>query len=367
MDVAKYIGLFLLKNEQCYVNGLGTLQLLRKPATYDGEHLQPATYEIALAQGGNVDETLANFIANNEQVSITKASNALKDFSNNARNELQAGNEVSLPHLGKFTMTDGRILFVTAPQLKYKATPIASQKGISLKHNERPAPAAPQQKFVLPTAPVTNVPMGNEGVINNPGIPAMPQVKRYMQQPVNQPQGEKLNWARIIFVLLLLVVLAGATYYGYMRYLAPKKPAQQSAPLSMPETAEEIAEPDTAMADSTDMVADSNGTINQPAGAATPAALPGTPTTPAQQPTVNAAATPAKKMRNVRVALYTTSSKEAADKIRNSIKLKSNRLEVLQEDASSFIIVTHVKTSLNDIATADSVGAVYGAEGAFIY
>ena len=65
MDVAKYIGLFLLKNGQCYVHGLGTMQLVRKPASYDGQALQPSSYEILMAPCGNVDEALSNFIANN--------------------------------------------------------------------------------------------------------------------------------------------------------------------------------------------------------------------------------------------------------------------------------------------------------------
>ncbi len=113
MDVAKYIGFFLLKNEQCYINGLGTLQLLRKAATYDGQHLQAATHEIVMVPGGNVDESLANYIATNEQVSITKASNALKEYSAETKSMLQAGNVVSLQHLGKFTADDGRIGFIT--------------------------------------------------------------------------------------------------------------------------------------------------------------------------------------------------------------------------------------------------------------
>ena len=151
MDVAKYIGLFLLKNEQCYIHGLGTLQFSRKHATYDGQNLQPPSHEIIMVAGGNVDESLANYIATNEQISITKASNALRDFSAETKINLDAGNMVSLAHLGKFTSTDGRIGFITDPHLQYKASPIAAQKGVSMRQNERPP--IPHQPYAASLRP----------------------------------------------------------------------------------------------------------------------------------------------------------------------------------------------------------------------
>src|SRR5690606_4551128 len=111
-NVARYIGLFLLKNEQCYVHGLGTLQLLRKASSYDGQSLQPYWYEVTISAGGNVDESLANFIANNEQISISKASNSLSEFSTDTQTRLKAGEDVELPQLGKFTWEDGRVAFI---------------------------------------------------------------------------------------------------------------------------------------------------------------------------------------------------------------------------------------------------------------
>lgn len=359
MDVAKYIGLFLLKNEQCYVNGLGTLQLLRKAATYDGHALQPASYEITLAQGGNVDESLANYIANNEQVSITKAANALKDFSTETRNQLQAGIDVTLPHLGKFTMQDNRIGFVTAPQLQFKNTPIAVQKGISLQHNERPP--VPHQKFVLPTAPITN-PIDNAELINSP-IPPMPQVRQYMQQ---QPeQGEKLNWARIIFVLLLLVVMAGGTYYGYQRYMAPKKKTQEQAPLTAPETVEEEIPVDSAITDSTELN-DSGMMDIETEAVPIGTNIPQAPATQ-QKPADNKVATTPQKQRNVRIQLFTTDTRESAYKKKNSLIRLGNRLEVEEEDQNTFNILVTVRTgNSNDEQVADSIAKLYNAEGVLV-
>src|SRR6185437_14180538 len=102
MDVAKYIGLFLLKNHFCYIHGLGNLELHKKSASYDGTALQAPSYEVVVTPAGSIDDNLANFIATNEQTSISKASNALRDFSIQARADLQAGKEVLIPHIGKF-------------------------------------------------------------------------------------------------------------------------------------------------------------------------------------------------------------------------------------------------------------------------
>ena len=76
MDVAKYIGLFLLKNNFVYIHGLGNLELRKRPASFNGEALQGSTYEVVMTPMGSIDDNLANFIATNEQISISKASNA---------------------------------------------------------------------------------------------------------------------------------------------------------------------------------------------------------------------------------------------------------------------------------------------------
>ena len=68
MDIAKYIGQYLLKNSFCYIHGLGNLEISKKPAFYDGKSLQAPTYEIVLSSGGSIDDNFANFIATNEQI-----------------------------------------------------------------------------------------------------------------------------------------------------------------------------------------------------------------------------------------------------------------------------------------------------------
>lgn len=119
MEIAKYIGLYLLKNNFCYIHGLGNLELKKKPATHDGQAIQGPQYEVSLTPTGSIDDSLANFIATHEQTSISKAANCLRDFSIETRAALQEGKEVAIPSLGKFTEQNGLIRFITDPHLQY--------------------------------------------------------------------------------------------------------------------------------------------------------------------------------------------------------------------------------------------------------
>ena len=363
MDVAKYIGLFLLKNEQCYIHGLGTLQFSRKHATYDGQNLQPPSHEIIMVAGGNVDESLANYIATNEQISITKASNALRDFSAETKINLDAGNMVSLPHLGKFTSTDGRIGFITDPHLQYKASPIAAQKGVSMRQNERPP--IPHQPYI-PTTPV-----GSPLASAQPGMPpAAPHMQEYMHE---QEQPERLNWARIIFVLLLLIVMAGAAYYGYERYIAPKPRAAKPA-LTIPEMPEDVIEEpvqqtimptDSTMIDSVgdepvEMTPATAEKQNQP-----PVATPKQPRDeqPQSNPLVQAPVQNNSKMITSTMVVATTDSKTDAYKKKNELAGKGYNVDVREIDTNLFDVVLKVKTSHGDIVRIeDSLTKLFGRE-----
>ena len=362
MDVAKYIGLFLLKNEQCYVHGLGTLQLLRKPATYDGQALLASAHEIIMVPGGNVDESLANFIATNEQISITKATGALKEFSAETKNQIQAGNPVRLPHLGKFTADDGRIGFITDPQLQFKAAPIIAPKGVSLQHNERPP--IPHQPYI-PTTPIGSPLAGSQQA----PTPAMPHVRQYMQDA--EPK-ERLNWARIIFVILLLLVMAGGAYYGYERYLAPKKRSQQPV-LTMPDKMEEEAPVeelpvDTAMSVDSTMLTDSIGNepteVPPPIPGQTPAQVKAQEKTPVTTPVTTQ---PPQKMRSMRILVNSYDTKEEAYRRKRTLEAKGNKVDVLEADTNLFDVIMNIKTSSrDDYRVEDSMSKLYNPDGVFI-
>lgn len=372
MDVAKYIGLFLLKNEQCYVHGLGTLQLLRKAATHDGQQLHAASNEINIVPGGNVDDSLANFIATNEQTSITKASNALKEFSTDTKNRLQAGDMVPLPYLGKFTAEDGRVGFITAPHLQFKGPAIAAKKGISMQHNERPA--IPHQPYVpkntdqeAPAAPAGGKPVGG-----------------YMPQSDGERK-ERVNWARILFVILLLAALAGGAYYGYKRYFEPGARKTAAPRLTIPESMEDEEE-DEPIEEQNMMPADTfDNTTGMEQNPATqtaepdnsPAAAdanmqPGNNNTQpaAQQQSENT--TPQKpqgRMLNLKIVVNTFDKKQTAYNRKKALNNQGTNAEVIEEDVNYFFVVIPVQASPRDTARLiDSMSRKFNPDsGVFIY
>lgn len=197
MDIAKYIGLFLLKNKFCYIHGLGNLELKKRSASYDDQSLQPPAYEVTLTPGGSIDDNLANFIATNEQISISKASNALREFSTTAREELQAGKEVSIPAIGKFVEQNGKIHFVTDPNLQYHPPSIPTLR------------SAPRRTEAPPSA-------AHEPPISKPQPAYQPPVTTGPAYPEPE-QGARLNWGRIIVALLLLGIVIAAIVFG-LRY-----------------------------------------------------------------------------------------------------------------------------------------------------
>ena len=119
MDIAKYIGQYILKNNFCYIHGLGNMELVKRPATHDGKTLSGATYEVIITSGGSIDDSFANFIAVNEQISISKAANSLRDFSIQARKDMQAGKEVPITGIGKFYEENGKVKFITDASFRF--------------------------------------------------------------------------------------------------------------------------------------------------------------------------------------------------------------------------------------------------------
>lgn len=372
MDIAKYIGLFLIKNEQCYVNGLGTLQIVRKPATYDGQYLHATTTEINIVPGGNVDESLANYIATNEQISITKAANALKEYSAETKNLLQAGQTIALPFLGKLIAEDGRIGFITDPHLQFQAPKIAAKKGVTMQEQERPA--IPHQPFI-PSTPIGTVPSAPAGA------PSMPKASPLPPQS-HEPQKDRINWARIIFLFLFLIILAALAYYGYMRYLAPKKATPQSTrpTLTIPDEIEDFPETentapliDSAAVDS--MAKDTAQQMPQqpaaeakPKQVAEPVAQP--KETVAQKTVTKDVAPPADNSNKVKikVVVNTFDSKTAAYKRKNDLLATGVKADVIEEDVNYYFVVIPVHANTTDTGQIlKDMTNKYNKEGVFVY
>ena len=183
MDIAKYIGLFLLKNHYCYIHGLGNLELIKRPGTHDGKALQAPSYEVIVTPGGSIDDNLANFIATNEQISISKAANTLREYSIQARKDMANGAEIPIPHIGNFIENDGKVKFITDENFQF--TPA----GIPTIRNSK------------------QLEEQNSKLSQKPSYPA-PQ------------KADSVNWSMVILVVVLLLILCGGGYgiYYYMNH-----------------------------------------------------------------------------------------------------------------------------------------------------
>lgn len=226
MDIAKYIGQFILKNNFCYIHGLGNLELVKRPAKHDGKMLEGPSYEVILTSGGSIDDSFANFIATNEQISISKAANALRDFSMQSRKDLAAGKEVPIDGLGTFKEDNGRVRFITNTNFSF--TPA----GIPVLKNSR---QLEDQKNAVPHEPSYPPPTSANSV----------------------------NWSMVIIAVVLIVIL-GAGGYGFYYYKSQQK--ENNVPVALPQKDTVIPPPappvavDTTHKDSTAMAAaiDSN-------------------------------------------------------------------------------------------------------------
>jgi len=255
MDVAKYIGLFLLKNNFVYINGLGNLELIKHPASYLDGQLIPAYFEVIIGTSGSIDDNLSNFIANNEQMSISKASNALREFSTQVKLDLEQGREVVIPAIGKLIEVNGKVQFLTDPKLQFRAPNIAAEK-----RNPQPidpfAKAQPaafqqqqQQQFYNPQMPS---PQDNQAFQPN-NYPQQPAPEEYYEEaPANT---SKINWTRVlialgIFIFIIVVIFVAINFLGSDSNKGKKiiMPQQSEAPASS--NSNTLAEPDSSFVES---------------------------------------------------------------------------------------------------------------------
>jgi hypothetical protein len=111
MDIAKYVGLYLLKNKYCCLQGLGNVEIKRTAAQHDGKELISGTYYATLNPMGSIDDAFPNFVANNEQVSIAKASNEISAFIQESKAKMALGSSVVIPSVGQYVMKEHELHF----------------------------------------------------------------------------------------------------------------------------------------------------------------------------------------------------------------------------------------------------------------
>lgn len=239
MDIAKYIGLFLLKNNFVYIHGLGNLELKKKSSRYDGEALTAPTYEIIMTQLGSIDDNLANFIATNEQISISKASNSLREFSIQARADIHAGKAVEIPGIGKFVEERGKTIFVTDPTFTHTPPPLPTMKFAK----------RAEETYNTVSTSVSNV-ISDAGL--EPNYPT----------PAYDPSASSgtINWGKIALWVGSLIAAAALAFFG-IKYMNEHKGTEDLPLIINKDTVKPVEMPPVASDTSNSLSAETVSTV----------------------------------------------------------------------------------------------------------
>jgi nucleoid DNA-binding protein len=193
MDIAKYIGLFLEKNRYCYLPNLGEFNVTKRPAKYQDGQMMAPEFDVAFKfSGGLIDDAFANFVANNERISIASAANAIRDFSVATRQTLSEGGSVVIPGFGKLVSNGEKYDFVADPNIQVQP------QGIPV--------------FKINTA-ATRSTVGAETIAEIHEKMTLKEPKSEEEIVIKPPS---VNWTKII--ILLLIVLAVISGIGQIIY-----------------------------------------------------------------------------------------------------------------------------------------------------
>lgn len=190
MDIAKYIGLFLLKNKYVCLQGLGNLEIIKTGAKQNGDEISGPAYYCKLNPVGSLDDAFPNFVATNEQVSIAKASNEISSFVKEAKATLAEGKSVIIPSVGEYQMRNHQIHFELNPAFS------APEKNIHFPKAIRP------EQATNPTATDTHSDLSHSGNYNN------------------YNQSRNVNWNLVAFWAIIIIIGGSIIFWGVRYFLS---------------------------------------------------------------------------------------------------------------------------------------------------
>lgn len=300
MDISKYIGLFLLKNDYCYLPGIGNLEIKRKPAVYNATagEMESPKYELIYTQSiGSIDDQMANFIANNERVSIAHAANAIREFCSHAKHSMNNGNALEIPGIGRFISNGGDIQFVQDANLHIEGKSIPFFKTSTRVEEAKEVPISEiyqQTSFKEPKA--------DEEIV--------------LQAP-------QVNWGKIVLLGLLGLLLLGGAGFLFWYYTQNKETIEPAPQQTVSETP--VTNTDTTVQNT-------------------------------NPPTDNIVATTGSK---VIINQYDNQAK--ADKRFRQLQSYGHTVEMVQKDSVYYIVMPVAGTVTNQEQYVDSLKRLFGS------
>ena len=276
------------------------MELVKRPATHDGKALQPPSYEVQVTPGGSIDDNLANFIATNEQISISKAANTLREYSIQARKDMASGQEVPIPNIGHFIEGGGRVKFVTDANFRYTPAGIPTIKN-SKQLDEQ-----------------------NSRLQQKPSYP-------------EPHKADSINWSMVILVVVLLIILGGGGY-GIYYYMNSMKAAAAPAAVVPKDTV--VQAPATVATPDSTQLKDTTAVASAPAVSAT------------SGDTVK---------HTYKMIIGDYPELEKAEKRMRNLKINGNRADIMPKDSGGYYVFTNIKCFASDTAhVKDSLRILFG-------
>lgn len=204
MNIAEYIGAFLLENQNCYLHAIGNWELKKQAASYNDEegNVVPASYDVVFSKtDGSIDDSLANYIANIERVSLSNASNQIRVFIEESLVTMREGNEVSLPGLGKIFMD-------STQEIQFEKDPNFQAQGKTIpffKISEAAKRRKEGLNEIIETTEIKELKAGEEVVIK----PAT------------------LNWSKILILIAIIAAVLGTAGYLVYQFVNKSNEVQQ--------------------------------------------------------------------------------------------------------------------------------------------
>lgn len=306
MDIAKYIGLFLVKYQYCNLPNLGDFTVIKKAASYSDGQVKAPEYEVRFSfSGGLIDDAFPNFIATNERTSIANAANAVKDFCIQTKLTIAEGGTVVIPGFGKFVQTNGKNDFIPDQNIHVE-TP-----GIPI--------------FKINTA-ATRSSVEGETIAE---LHEKMQLKEPSLQDDIVIKPPKVNWSKVI-ILLLIVGVVLALVAGAIWYMNNNNKEQAPTPATAPLVTNESP-----------AVADSNPAADTTAAPAAPAGTPGAYT----------------------FAILSFKDKESAEKKEKQLKGFGHDVALRPVSDSNIILTITLPAVTDTLAAKDSLRRFFNPKG----
>lgn len=308
MDIAKYIGLFLQKNNYCCLQGLGNLEIKRTPAKHNGTELAAANYFAKLNPVGSLDDAFPNFVATNEQVSIARASNEISEFIKTSKSKIAEGSAVEIPSVGKYLLKNNQLHFELDPAFSMATRniifPIAEKPKPILEDAVAPIPEKPYESYNNYNAPKT------------------------------------VNWNMIAF-WSVVAIIGGSILFWSVRYFMNQ---QQNHSATVSENP--IKQPLPSPASVTDSSIAQTSTIDS------------------ISPMTTAPITSVSDTPEYKFVIKTYSSMAAAKKREKQLNSYGYNVSVVPKDSNNFMVVKAIKVPITDTARMkDSLSRVLNPAG----